>query len=420
MIKYFFHKIPRVQIYLDLSDLISVFFKTLFSKLERGQKTEEFENAFKSYYQVEQAVVLSQARIALYYILKNLNLSKGDQVLMTPLTIADMVNMIQLLDLEPVFCDLAKQTYNIDCQDLESKITDKTKVLFVTHLNGLSTDMDKIKKIVNEHDLVLIEDCSQSFGAKFKDKYLGTFGQASIFSLSVTKTCSTLFGGMIISNDSELVRKITDDTKDFNKPKKSVLISNIIKNLILKIATNRFIFSVFTYYLIYLLNLMSGNLVNRFVISNPNTILKKELDPKILFHYTDLQAKIGIKVLKIIDQDDQKRIDNVQFLFNSVSSKVKDRLPVVVPGARNVYWRMPIRVSRPKDFIRYMSKKYIDTVSTNLVLASQEPAFEKYKTDTPEAFESKFNSVFVPIHSSFSRLDIKYIAEALNSYFKDE
>jgi len=420
MIKYFFHKIPRVQIYLGLSDLISVFFKTLFSKLERGQKTKEFENAFKSYYQVKQAVVLSQARIALYYTLKNLSLSKSDQVLMTPLTIADMVNMIQLLDLEPVFCDLAKQTYNIDYQDLESKITDKTKILLVTHLNGLSTDMDKIMGIVNKYNLILIEDCSQVFGAKFKDRYLGTFGQASIFSLSLTKTCSTLFGGMIISNDSELITKIRSDTGDFDKPKRLVLISNIIKNLVLKTATNRFVFSVFTYYLIYLLNLMSGNLVNRFVISNPNTILRKELDPKILFNYTDLQAKIGIKVLKRIDQDDQKRINNVQFLFNSVSSKVKDRLPVIVPGARNVYWRMPIRVSRSRDFVHFMFGKYIDTVSTNLVLASQEPAFEKYRTDTPEAFESKFNSVFVPIHSSFSQSDIKYISEALNNYFKDE
>lgn len=403
--------LPRANIYLSLSDLVYIFFKILTGRLCKANKVKEFESAFGKYYGTE-ALALPHARIALYYILKNLNLPEKSEVIMTPLTIADMVNMIHLQELNPVFCDLGKLTYNIDYEKLEKKITGNTKVLFITHLNGFATDMDRILDIVNRHNLILIEDCSQVFGAKFKGKYLGTFGRAAIFSLSLLKTCSTIFGGMIISDNADLLKKIKNDTKDFPLPSKTTLLSSVFKNIIIGMAFNRKIFSALTYHLI---RLMSDK-IDKFIACNPKFPLRTCLDPQMLISYTDIQAEMGLKKLKTVDAEDEKRIKNAKVLFDKASSGVKAYLPKLPEGAKNVYWRIPLRVKDPKHFLKYMINKGIDTFRTNLVLCSQE--YDKYRADTPETFLSKFNSVFIPIHSDFNEDDMTYVAEVLNDYEK--
>lgn len=415
----FFRKIPRGQIYLGFSELIFCFFGLLFSDLKKGRKTEEFETAFSQYCQTKSALALPRARLAFYYILKNLNLAPSSRVLMTPLTITDMVNMIHLLKLKPVFCDLAEQTYNINYEELENKITPETKVLLITHLNGLATDMGRVMEIVKKHKLILIEDCSQALGARFNNQPLGSFGQAGIFSLSFLKTCSTLFGGMLVSNDTALVEKIKNDIKDFMMPSKSWLLSELIRNFITGLATNRLIFSAFTYYLIKLLGFFNGEIINRFFLSNLDNFLREGLDPKMLLSYTDFQAEMGLSALAGLEEKNEKLISNTRILFSGASSQTRERLPKIIPEARNVFWRLPIRVDEPEKFIKYMLENYIDATQTNLVLCSQEPIFKQYSAETPEAYNSKFKTVFVPIHSDFSQEDMIYIAQTLNNYLEN-
>jgi len=403
--------LPRANIYVSFSDLVHVFFKILTGRLSKTEKVKEFEFAFGKYYGRE-ALALPHARIALYYILKNLNLPEKSEVIMTPVTIADMVNMIHLQGLNPVFCDLGKLTYNIDYEELEKKITGNTKALFITHLNGFATDMDRVLDIVSRHNLILIEDCSQVFGAKFKGKYLGTFGHAAIFSLSLLKTCSTLFGGMIISDNAELLKKIKNDTKDFPLPSKTILLSSVFKNMIISMAFNRKFFGALTYQLIRLMSVK----IDKFMACNPKIPLRTCLDAEMLTSYTDIQAEMGLKKLKTVDAEDEKRIKTAKVLLDKVSPGVKAYLPKLPKDAKNVYWRIPLRVKDPKHFLKYMINRGIDTFRTNLVLCSQE--YDKYRTDTPEAFLSKFNSVFIPIHSDFKEDDMIYVAEVLNDYEK--
>src|SRR4030042_5934979 len=149
-------KIPRAKIYLRPKDLAVLLFKIMLDKPDNKEKTIQWEDAFKKHLGSKNALVLGRARLALYYILKNLNLPEDSELIMTPLTIAGMVNAVIWSGLKPVFCDLGEKTYNIDYSDLEKKITPKTKVVLVTHLNGLATDMDKILDIVRKHNLILL------------------------------------------------------------------------------------------------------------------------------------------------------------------------------------------------------------------------------------------------------------------------
>ena len=187
-LKRFFNKIPRAKIYLEPFTLFILFFKVIFKKPRKRSKTKEWEDTFKKYFDKKEAIALPKARIAFYFLLKNLDLPKNSEIIITPLTIADMVNAIVWAGHKPVFCDLGEQTYNINYEDLENKITPKTKSVLVTHLNGFATNMDKVLAVTQKHNLRLIEDVSQSFGTTFNSKLLGTFGTAGIFSTSFLKS----------------------------------------------------------------------------------------------------------------------------------------------------------------------------------------------------------------------------------------
>lgn len=416
-LKMFFRKIPRAKTYLGLSTLTVVLFKIFFAKLKNGGAIAKLEKKLSEYFVVKNAIMLPRARMAMFYLLKNLNLPKDSEVIMTPLTIADMVNAVRWAGLIPVFCDLGNNTYNIDCQKIKELITPKTKVLFVTHLNGLASDMYEITRISKNYNLILIEDASQSFNGEFNSKLLGTFGTAGIFSLSFLKTCGTLFGGALILNDLILAKKIRQESDNLPPPPKMLLIKEILKNMVLAVATNRIIFSFKTYYLIKLSYMAKSNLINKFIRSNPKSSLTDTPSPKYLHSYTDLQAKMGLKMLDVTSKTDKKRITNANLLIDNLSGKAKSKLPMILKNTKNTFWRLPIQTDRPEELKKYLFKNYVDCASTNLILASEEPTFKKYAKPTPAA-NLAHKAIFIPIHSSFSKNDMLYMAKLINNYFE--
>ncbi len=106
-------------------------------------------------------------------------------------------------NLKPVFVDINKDTLNIDIDDLEKKITNKTKAIMLVHVLGNCCDMDRLMKIKKKYNLVLIEDTCESLGTKYNDKYLGTFGEFSSFSFYTSHQISAGEGGMICCKDKK-------------------------------------------------------------------------------------------------------------------------------------------------------------------------------------------------------------------------
>ena len=416
-VKIFFRKVPRAKIYLSLGTLTTTLFKVLFTKLKKGETTAELEKKLSEHFGVKNVIMLPRARMAMFYLLKSLNLPKDSEVIMTPLTIADMVNAVRWAGLNPVFCDLGENTYNIDCRKLTGLITPKTKILFVTHLTGLASDMDEIMKIAQNYNLIFVEDASQSFNGKFNGKFLGTFGTAGIFSLSFLKTCSTLFGGVLVMNDSVLAGKIRRESEKLPPPPKILLIKEILKNIILAVVTNRIIFSLKTYYFIKLSGAVNSNMVNKFIKSNPKPSLTDAPPQKYLYSYTDAQAEIGLKMLDATFEMDKKRITNANFLIDNLSDKAKSKLPAILKNTKNTFWRLPIQTDEPEKFRRYLFKNYVDSASTNLILASEEPSFKKYASPALVA-RLAHKAIFIPIHPAFSEEDLLYVAKLINNYFQ--
>lgn len=208
-----------------------------FKSWKEGEQVKILEGELKRYFAVKYTILFNSGRACLTAILEALQVKEGDEVLLQGFTCNSAVMPILQTKARPVFVDI-DDTLNMSPDDLEKKISSKSKVIMVQHTFGFPAQMDRIMEISKKHNLILIEDCAHSLGAKFQDKLCGTLGDIAFFSFGRDKIISSVFGGALITNNEELGRKIINFKDKLNYPSgfwifQQLLHPILINNLIL-------------------------------------------------------------------------------------------------------------------------------------------------------------------------------------------
>lgn len=174
-----------------------------------GEKVEEFEKNFAKYIGIKYAIGVASGTEALFLSLVALGVKQGDEVITVSNTTVPTVSAISMSGAKPVFVDINEESYNIDVNKIEEKITEKTKVIMPVHLYGQSADMDPIKKIAKKYNLKIVEDCAQAHGTLYKGRKVGSIGDLGAFSFYPTKNLGA-YGdaGLITTNDKKLAEKV--------------------------------------------------------------------------------------------------------------------------------------------------------------------------------------------------------------------
>lgn len=168
-----------------------------------------FESKFKDYIGTKYALSVSSGTMALNLSLMSLNLKREDEILMSALSFITPLSSTLISGAKPILIDINKQDFNIDTEQLEAKITKKTRAIILVHSFGLPIEYGKVKAILNRHkNLVVIEDCAQSCGARYLDEQVGSFGDIACFSFNTPKNLNCLGGGMITTNNKKLFEKL--------------------------------------------------------------------------------------------------------------------------------------------------------------------------------------------------------------------
>ncbi len=177
--------------------------------ISTGPKCEEFEKLFAEMLSVKHAVSLSNCTDALHLALRVLDVGEGDEVICPSLTFVASVNSIRYVGATPVFCDVKSAEHiNIDAEKIKKLITPKTKAVMVVHMAGFPCEMDGITALAREHNLKIIEDACHGPLSEYKGKKLGTIGDIGCFSFFSNKNISTGEGGMIVTDDGDLAKRI--------------------------------------------------------------------------------------------------------------------------------------------------------------------------------------------------------------------
>lgn len=165
--------------------------------LSAGPKVVQFEEAFKKYMQVPNAIALNSCTAGLFLSLVVVGIDRGDEVITTPFTFAATVNVILHRGAKPVFVDVDPLTMNIDSRQIEKKITRRTKAIVPVHFAGRPCEMDSILSIAKKHKLMVIQDAAHALEAEYRGKKIGAFGDLTAFSFYATKNLTTGEGGMV-------------------------------------------------------------------------------------------------------------------------------------------------------------------------------------------------------------------------------
>ncbi len=186
-----------------------------------GKKVREFEEKFAAFQDAKFGVTASSGTTALEAALLALGVGAGDEVIVPPYTFMATASAVLRINAIPIFADIDGNTLCIDPDDVERKITDKTKAIIPVHLAGYVADMDRLNEIAKKHDLSVLEDACHSWGSRWKGKGTGALGHCGVFSFQASKNLNSAEGGIILTNDEELAetcRSYTNCGRGKGKP----------------------------------------------------------------------------------------------------------------------------------------------------------------------------------------------------------
>lgn len=173
----------------------------------KGNFIQRFEEQFAKYTEIAHATSFCNGTSALYIALLTLGIGPGDEVIVPTLVYVAVPNMVRAVGAIPVFVDSLPGSYQVDPLDIRKKLSNRTKAVIAVHTYGYPCDMDPIKKLCKEQNLLLIEDCAEALGARYKGKQPGSWGDISIYSFFGNKTLTTGEGGMITTPSEQLIKK---------------------------------------------------------------------------------------------------------------------------------------------------------------------------------------------------------------------
>jgi perosamine synthetase len=176
--------------------------------LTSGPNVQKLEEKFAEFVGSSYAVGVNSCTAALHAILLALGVRSGDEVIVPTNTFVATANVALYVGAKPIFADSDPETFNISYEDVQRKISDKTRAIIVVHLGGNPCDMKEIGELAEDHGIALIEDCAHAHGAKYRGTSCGNLGVCGAFSFYPTKLMTTAEGGMITTNQKELAEKI--------------------------------------------------------------------------------------------------------------------------------------------------------------------------------------------------------------------
>lgn len=172
-----------------------------------GPFVKEFEQKMSANVNRKYGIAVSNGTVALEVAAQALRIGKGDEVIMPTFTIISCAMAITKLGAVPVLVDSDVHTWNMNIEDIEAKISPRTKAIMIVHLYGLPVEMDKVLALAKKHNLKVIEDAAEMHGQTYKGKQCGSFGDISTFSFYPNKHITTGEGGMVVTDDEELAER---------------------------------------------------------------------------------------------------------------------------------------------------------------------------------------------------------------------
>ena len=309
----------RAAIEVIESGVLSKFIGVWHPDFYGGEKVQALEEAWADFVGTKYAVSVNSNTSGLFAAIGAAGIGPGDEVIVSPYTMAASATAIIGYNAVPVFADIHPDIFCLDPQSVQGRITPRTKAIMVVHLFGHPADMDSILGIARRHQLVVIEDAAQSPGAIYKGKEVRTLGDMTVFSLNYHKHIHTGEGGIVTTNSDYFVERL-----------------QLIRNHGEAVVEAKGV----------------TNIVNTFGFN---------------LRLTEIQAAVGLAQLSKLPRLLEQRIQNADYLSQHIGSLPGIKAPVVYPGCKHVYYVQPFLFD--ENIVGVSRERFVEAIGAELPTA---------------------------------------------------
>lgn len=385
--------------------------------VHRGDDLPKFETAAAAHFGSAHAVAVPMARVGIYLCLRYY-LQSGQKVATSPYTLAEVINMIVCAGGEPRFVDVERNNAHLDPDQLSQCTDANLGAILVTHLHGIPADMRAILEIAKSRGVPVIEDAAQSAGAMYDGRYVGTLGNAGVFSFGILKQLNSIYGGMVLTDDTDLATFLREALAKFSPVRIGTLADKLAYLGRTQMLTTNPIFSLATFPLLRHGVLHDVGWINRLVTVETDLRLKHKLDDWYQHRLSASQARMLQRQLPQLATHDQHRIEHGRTYLESLSAVPGLVLPKVPDKGRATFAHFPVQVSDPPNLLRWFNFYGQDVVIQHFANCAQLDCFRAFQRDCPVASEVANSMVLLPTYPDFGMHNVQRNIQILQKYFE--
>jgi perosamine synthetase len=409
---------PRFRLYTRPADYAAFLTDLLLRRLTKGDDVERLEREIASWCGMRYALCVPQGRVGIYLAVKAA-IKPGQKVVLSPYTIADVINMVICAGGVPVFADIERCTTNIRADDVERLIDDRTGAVMVTHLHGLACDIERIAAICEARHIPLIEDAAQSFGARVRGRVVGAFGDIGVFSFGMYKNVTAFYGGIVVARNERVYQAMRDELLRVPYISRGTLVAKAAKALVTDIVTVPALFKAITYWIFRFGYLHQVRAINRFVTVELDTSRKTAVPTTYLRRFLPGQARMVLRQLPTIDADAAIRIRYARIYCDGLRG-----LPgVIIPPFRDdgsyVYNYVPMQYSDRAALVRWVMARGCDMAVQHLKNCASLPAFAPEYRDCPDAEATAAQTILLPNYPGYGEDQVRRNIAVIRQFFED-
>jgi dTDP-4-amino-4,6-dideoxygalactose transaminase len=388
----------------------------LTGRAARGDAVEELERAISAQVGVRHAVAMPLARVAIYFAIKSL-IKPGQKVIVSPYTIADVINMVVCAGGVPVFADIERETGNIDAAEVERLIDADTGAVMVTHFYGLACDIERIAAICEARGVALIEDAAQAFGVRVNGRPIGTFGKAGIYSFGMYKNVNAFYGGMVVTDDPALRNRVASEVAKLPLQPMSVFLKKVLSALQTDIVTFPPLFRLGFFWLFRYAFLNDVDAINKRMRIDIDPQLRTEMPEDYLCRMTPLQARLILSQLDRVDRDTQSRIEAAKIYHEGLRDIPELILAPLRTDMSHMYWYFTVQCDRRRELVGHAMKRMRDITESYHRNCADLPCFSQWYRDCPRARATANSLIYLPTYPRYSRSEIEKTIKSIREFF---
>ncbi|MCB0324360.1 MAG: DegT/DnrJ/EryC1/StrS aminotransferase family protein [Bdellovibrionales bacterium] len=421
MMSFTFAPNPRYRLYTTPHTYYSLLSDIVRGRFEAGDEVALVETELRNRFGVRHALCVPQNRVGVFLTIRCL-IEEGraagrDEVVLSPYTIADIINMVICAGGKPVFADVDRETCNIRADEVARTIGPKTAAVLVTHLHGLAAPIEEIQHLCKPHGISVIEDAAQAFGTRLNNEQIGTLGRAGVFSFGMFKNINSWFGGAVVTNDDALAERLASELARYEFQSASFVLKKLKKGMFTDVATHPLLFKLLTFWVFRYGFLNDIEAINKRVRTELDVSPKESIPDEYLRRYTPAQARLLLPQFPHIDEHSAVRIRNAKIYHSALEHVTELVIPPLREDFSHIYTYFPIQYRERTELIKYLMRHGRDLAAQHYKNCADLPGFRAFYRDCPNARKVAEELIFLPTYPRYGHDETKRTADVLQSFF---